>query len=89
MMTILTIASAAVAAVQAFRALRRKTGDNAAGSTQIKDIRQGVAVVLAFAEAAWAVLDALLFLAKPKAAGGQVQVRPLGLGSQVASDVST
>lgn len=60
-MTILLLAGAALAALAAFR--RSPEGESAtANDTKIVAIRRSTSIVLAFAEALWTILDALVLV---------------------------
>lgn len=78
-MTIVLIGAAAALSIAAYR---RTTGNG--GDASIAGIRQSTSVILAIADAVWAVLDALVFLTRPRGGGAQ----PLRRGIQVASDVA-
>ena len=89
-MTILMIAAAAIGAVAAFR--KTPEGQEATeGQTALTGVRRSTSVVLAIAEAVWAVLDALSMLTRPRAAATSttaIPVRtPRGFGTQVSSDI--
>lgn len=77
-MTIILIGTAAALSIAAYR---RTTSHG--GESSINGIRQSTSVILAVADAVWAVLDALVFLTRPR--GGNTPLRARGI--QVASDV--
>lgn len=80
-MTIIAIGAGAIAAITAYR--KRQAADPQGVGDKVARIRQSTSVVLAIADAVWSVLDALIFLVKPRGGGGN-QVRRFG---QAAGDV--
>lgn len=89
MLTILAIAGAAITAVRAYN--RKKTEDPEGTEIVVHQIRQSTSVVLAVANACWAVLDALIFLTRSfggGGGGGQQSNGKFTFGRQVAADVS-
>lgn len=79
-MTITLIAAVAALSIAAYR--RSPSGEKISG------IRQSTAVVLAVADAVWAVLDALVSLVRPRAGGGGSGMPLRRPGVMVASDVA-
>ena len=79
-MTIVLIGAAAALSIAAYR---RTTSHG--GEASINGIRQSTSVILAVADAVWAVLDALVYLTRPRNGSGPGLRRP---GIQVASDVA-
>lgn len=92
MITILAIAAAAISAVRSFN--RKREADPAGTEVAVTHIRQSTSVVLAVANAVWAVLDALIFLTRQFGGGSSPQTAGNGgksgftFGRQVAGDVA-
>lgn len=91
-MTIISIALAALSAVALYRRHRSATNTHGRESTPaIDDIRRSTSVVLAIADAIWTVLDALMFLTKPRSGGGftTAPLRPAAsqFGTRIAADL--
>lgn len=92
-MTIISIALAALSAVALYRRHRLVTHTSGRESTMaIDNIRQSTSVVLAVADAIWTVLDALMFLTKPRSGAGftTAPLRPAAtqFGTRIAADIT-
>ena len=93
-MTIISIAAAALAAVALYRRHRASTATSGSTSTEaIDNIRRSTSVVLAVADAIWTVLDALMFLTKPRMGASGITTAPLRpaaaqFGRTVAADIA-
>lgn len=87
-MTVIALGLGALAAIKAYTS--SKSHDPEKTVEKVTGIRRSLAVVLAIAEAAWAVLDALISLTKPRVnggGGGGQPLRPPGsFGTRIAAD---
>jgi hypothetical protein len=85
-MTILLIAAAALGAILIYR--HNKTVDPVGTDAAIGDIRQSVATIMVWADAAWSLFDALLFSTKPRGNVGGGNFRTRATIGSTASEVT-
>lgn len=86
-MTILAIGLAALAAVRSYNTRKQEQPEET--DHAVRQVRQSVSVVLAIANAIWAVLDALIFLTRAVGQGNPSSGRPqMNFGRTPGGDVT-